>query len=141
MRIQLRNLFIVANADAVSLAEGSIRITVRRGGQGSPESLARGMLSKGFPVNPGDLATSREDGRGAAQNQRHRVPWSTRGPLHGKRTTLTAEKPVVKGDRRRQLRVDEKSYDPIVPTKVGNRRAPARGGHDIHRREGANRQT
>jgi hypothetical protein len=25
---------------------------------GSPESLARGMLTKGFPVNPGELAAS-----------------------------------------------------------------------------------
>jgi hypothetical protein len=24
----------------------------------------------------------------------------------------------------------EQSYEPIVPAKVGNRRAPARGGHD-----------
>ena len=35
----------------------------------------------------------------------------------------------------------EKSYEPVVPVKVENRRAPARGGHDIHWREGANRWT
>jgi len=33
----------------------------------------------------------------------------------------------------------EQSYDSIVPVKVGNRRAPAMGGHGIHRREGMNR--
>ena len=35
----------------------------------------------------------------------------------------------------------EQSYEPIVPAKVENRRAPARGGHGIHWREGANKRT
>src|SRR5215475_11883456 len=35
----------------------------------------------------------------------------------------------------------EQSYDPIVPAKVGNRRAPARGGHGTHRREGGSKRT
>jgi hypothetical protein len=35
----------------------------------------------------------------------------------------------------------EQSYEPILPTKVGNRRAPARGGHGTHWREGANKRT
>jgi len=38
-----------------------------------------------------------------------------------------------------QARAEEQSYDSIVPVKVENRRAPARGGHDIHWREGMNR--
>jgi hypothetical protein len=33
------------------------------------------------------------------------------------------EVPGVKGDRRRLGRVRKQSYDPIVPRKVGNRRA------------------
>ena len=40
----------------------------------------------------------------------------------GSEQTLDEEKPVAKGDRRRQLRVDEQSYEPIVPMKVANRR-------------------
>ncbi len=36
---------------------------------------------------------------------------------------------------------DEQSYELIVPMKVGNRRALSGGGHGIHWREGANRQT
>jgi len=32
--------------------------------------------------------------------------------------------------------MDEQSYEPLVPEKVGNRRAPARGGHGTHWREG-----
>jgi len=35
----------------------------------------------------------------------------------------------------------EQSYEPIVPAKVENSRAPARGGHGIHWREGANKRT
>ena len=35
----------------------------------------------------------------------------------------------------------EQSYDPIVPGKVGNRRALERGGHGTHRREGGNKRT
>ena len=37
--------------------------------------------------------------------------------------------------------VDEQSYDPIVPVKVGNRRASERSGHGIHWREGGNKVT
>jgi hypothetical protein len=37
--------------------------------------------------------------------------------------------------------VDEQSYDPVVPMKVGNRRASARSGHGTHWREGGNRCT
>jgi hypothetical protein len=33
----------------------------------------------------------------------------------------------------------ERSYEPIVPMKVANRRAPGRGGHGNHWREGGNR--
>ena len=61
------------------------------------------------------------------------------GRSTGSEPTLDAEKPVAKGDQRRQLRVAEQSYEPMVPMKVENRRAPARGGHGIHRRDGANR--
>ena len=32
--------------------------------------------------------------------------------------------------------MDEQSYEPIVPVKVGNRRASARSGHGTHWREG-----
>ncbi len=35
----------------------------------------------------------------------------------------------------------EQSYNPIVPTKVGNRRAPERGGHGTRWREGGSKRT
>ena len=107
--------FLVAEADAVIRAEGRIGGTVRRGPSEPPESRARGTFPKGHPRNPGEL------------------PISFR---------VRAQKvPDVKGDRRRSGRMDEQSYEPIVPVKVGNRRAPERGGHDTHWREGGNKRT
>src|SRR5215468_9760217 len=44
-------------------------------------------------------------------------------------------------DRRKRGRIWEQSYDPIVLRKVENRRAPARGGHGIHWREGGSKRT
>ena len=49
--------------------------------------------------------------------------------------TLEPKSPVPKGNWRGQPRISEISYEPIVPVKVENRRAPARGGHGIHWRE------
>ena len=97
------------------------------------------MLPNGFPVNLGELPVSAVKWASVRPN-----PNSTRSPgtrvlPAGSEQTLDAQQPVAKGDRRQQLRADEQSYEPIVPMKVGNRRAPARGGHDTHGREGANR--
>src|SRR5437588_1172156 len=44
-------------------------------------------------------------------------------------------------DRRKHGRMVEPSYNPILPRKVENCRAPARGGHRIHWREGGSRRT
>jgi len=35
--------------------------------------------------------------------------------------------------------MEEQSYEPVVPVKVGNRRASARSGHGAHWRDGGNR--
>ena len=48
---------------------------------GSPESLARGMLTKGFPVNPGELPASPESGLGYAQPKGTRSPGNEGGPV------------------------------------------------------------
>jgi len=51
--------FLVAEADAVSLAEGRIEATgIARSSHEPPESPARGTLSKGFPRNLGGLLSS-----------------------------------------------------------------------------------
>ena len=60
---------------------------------GSPESLAQSMFPQGFPRNPGELPIS-----------------SHTGEVHDH-----------KGDRRGYGYMAERSYDPIVPMKVGIR--------------------
>ena len=72
-------------------------------------------------------------------NPKEPGPRGTRVAPREAKQALDEEKPAAKGDQRRQLRAGEQSYDSIVPMKVENRRAPARGGHGIHWREGMNR--
>ena len=66
---------------------------------GSPESLARGMLPQGLPRNPRELAIS-------------------------SRTAVAGVTESPRVDQRGHGRMVEQSYDPILPAKVGNRRAP-----------------
>jgi len=63
-------IYYRCDADAVSLAEGSIRGTEMRGVARSPESLARGMLSQRLPVNPGELPVSLRMGCGSPVDKR-----------------------------------------------------------------------
>src|ERR1700730_7773127 len=88
------------------------------------------MLSKGVPVNPGELPTSPRAGCGSTQPERNQVPRERR-VSHGKRTNPRRGVPVAKGDRRRPGRVGEQSYEPILPLKVANRRAPRKGAATI----------
>src|SRR5215470_12119986 len=81
---------------------------------------------------------SRNGRIGSARPEWNQVPRETR-VSPGKRTDPQRGVPATKGDRRGQEGVGEQSYEPIVPTKVANRRAPARGGHGTHWREGGNR--
>jgi hypothetical protein len=46
-----------------------------------------------------------------------------------------------RADRRGHGRKEEQSYNPVVPQKVGNHRAPERSGHGTHWREGGSRRT
>jgi len=64
------------------------------------------------------------------------------------RTQESSPSPLARAERRppRETRGDrgrmeEQSYDPIVPMKVENRRASERSGHGIHWREGGNKVT
>jgi len=99
------------------------------------------MLPKGFPVNLGELPVSAEEWASVRPNPNLTRSPGMRALPRGSEQTLDEQKPVAKGDRRQQLRADEQSYEPIVPMKVGNRRAPARGGHGTHWREGENKRT
>jgi hypothetical protein len=119
VRIQLRNRPYRCDADAVSLVRKAASGSDRYGEvvPGSPESLARGMLPR----------IGREPRRA-----HHLLPHQEERLLHRE---VRAE-----GDRRDHGWMDEQSYDPIVPVKVGNRRASVRSGHGTHWREGGNKQ-
>ena len=103
---------IVADADAVMRAEGCTRTAGRVRTYG-----AAGVSSSGH--------ASKRDSPGTQESfpspqRRYRPPRETRG------------------DRGWMA---EQSYDPIVPVKVGNRRALRGGGHGTHWREGGNIRT
>ena len=72
-KVQLRN---TARCDADAVNEGGRQHPVDRHCEvapGSPESLARGMLPKGFPRNPGELTISAHtSGNAAAKGDRRR---------------------------------------------------------------------
>ena len=96
-------------------------------GPGSPESLARGMRSKGFPANPGELPTSSESGCGAAQPKCHQVP-GERGfspreakPPSTRRNLLPRETGGVRP------RVEEQSYEPIATDEGGEPQGSRKG--------------
>ncbi len=57
--------FVIATPTPLAYRKAASGQPIMRGCPGSPESLARGMLSKGLPVNPGELPISHE--QGAAQ--------------------------------------------------------------------------
>jgi hypothetical protein len=139
VRIQLRNRFVVAVPTPLAWRKAASDPPPCEVDSGPPESLARGMLTKGFPVNPGELSTSRDRWVWWHPTQRHPVPGGRGRPPRRANKPSPLEKPAAKGNRRCRPRVEEQSYAPIVPMKVGNRRAPARGGHGTHWREGANR--
>jgi hypothetical protein len=104
---------------------------------GSPESLARGMLTNGLPVNPGELTASPQSGPVAPNPNAPGLRGARAAPVRSKRPSSGVF--CGQGKPEAQARAGEQSYDSIVPMKVENRRAPARGGHGIHWREGMNR--
>ena len=122
-RVQLRKRLVVANADAVSLSEGSMRHT----------DNARLAVIAGVP-SPGHAfkETPREPRRapylsrnmGVSVQPNPNRTRSRRGrelPGGEANITLDEENPATKGDRRRQVWVGERSYEPIVPMKAENR--------------------
>lgn len=88
MRIQLRNRFFVAMPTPLAWRKAASGQPLCEVGPGSPESLARGMLSKGFPVNPGELAASAHTGRLVPPNPNGTWSAGGEGCPRQKRTTL-----------------------------------------------------
>jgi hypothetical protein len=132
--------FCRRDADAVSLAEGSIQMTDNARLFGVAGVPSPGHAFKWIPREPRRAPYLSRIGCGPAQPKWNQVPRDVR-VAHGKRINPQRGEPAAKGDRRWRSRVGEQSYEPTVPVKVANRRAPERGGHDTHWREGVNKQT
>ena len=80
VRIQLRNLFFVAMPTPLAWRKAAFGRPQCEVVPESPESLARGMLSKGSPANPGELSTPAAHGLGAAQSKATRSPGERGSP-------------------------------------------------------------
>ena len=141
MRNQLRNRLTWRMPTLLAWRKAALQATVMRGCPRPPESLARGTLSKGLLMNPGELFISCcKSGRGSPNPNGPGSRGGTGAPQsRAKETpgtgTCQRGRPELAG------KGEEQSYEPIVPAKVGNRRAPETGGHGTHWREGVNRQT
>ena len=114
-------ILMVAEAEAVSLAEGSIWTTVRARSSEAAGVSSPGHAFKGFPRNLGDLlVSSRKDGNGSPDSNEpgRGSVWMHRD---GERRSIwrrgTGQSRET-GDSTGRAR--EESYDPIVPMKVGN---------------------
>ena len=92
-----------------------------RGRADSPGSLAQGMLHR--------------DGPGTEESSPS--PLTPGGPP----PDWVGRYAQPRVDRRKRGGMLEQSYNLIVPMKVGNRRAPARGDHGTHWREGGSKRT
>jgi len=110
------------DANAFTEVDGSIR----------QRPLSRGRAGVGGVVDQGKL--HRDDPGTEESSPSPLMPGGP--PLEGNGRYVQP-----RGDRRKREWMLEQSYDLIVPVKVGNRRAPARGGHGSHWREGGNRRT
>jgi hypothetical protein len=105
---------------------------------GSPESLARGMLTEGLPVNPGELPTSPETGCGYAQPKGTRSPGGEGGP-EGSEQALDEEKAAAKGDRRGQPK-GRRAVLRVNSTDEGGEPQGSRKGRPRHPLEGRDEQ-
>ena len=141
VRIQLRNRFIIAMPTPLAWRKAASGQPSMRGWSGVAGVPSPGHASTGISREPRRALCFCRKWASVMPNPKLTRSPGMRALPTGSEPTLDAQQPVAKGDRRPQLRADEQSYEPIVPMKVGNRRAPARGGHGTHWREGANRWT
>lgn len=87
VRIQLRNLFFRGDADAVSLAEGRIRTTDKRGCSGVAGVPSPGHAFKGIPREPRRAPYLSRIMGPVTPNQKEPGPMGHEGLPQGKRTS------------------------------------------------------
>ena len=94
-------IFLVAEAEAVSLAEGSIWTTARARSSGAAGVPSPGHAFKGFPRNLGDLLVSSCERRERFTRQQRTRPWPVWMHRGGERRSIRRKGyQTVEGDRR-----------------------------------------
>ncbi len=94
-------IFVVAEAEAVSLSEGSIRRTVTARSSGAAGVPSPGHAFKGFPRNLGDLLVSSRKRRERFTRQQRTRPWPAWMHRRGERRSIRRKGyRAVEGDRR-----------------------------------------
>jgi hypothetical protein len=100
-----------------------------------PTLLTRRKAASGRPIQRGRAGVAGVPSSGHASKG---IPQEPRRARHLWSQERKRDRRETRGDR---IRVEEQSYDPVVPVKVGNRRASGRSGHGTHWRKGGNRCT
>jgi hypothetical protein len=118
--------FQYCGAQTVSMVEGRILTTVsarlsRTIGVSSP-----GHVSKRIPQEPGRPLRLLLRERGVVDLSQQTRPWTVEVFRSKERRNTRREVPDVQGRPESSGKDEEESYEPIVPLKVGNRRATIR---------------
>jgi hypothetical protein len=140
VRIQLRNRFAVSRPTPLAWRKAVPGCPIMRGHHRIDGVPSPGHASKGAPQEPRRAPYLLVKWVGLTQIRRAR-PERVRTHPDRERTSVRAGKPTDQGRPEAAGTGREQSYELMVPRKVGNRRAPARGGHGTHWRDGANKRT
>ena len=112
--------FTVADADAVCLAEGSIRTTATARSLGAAGGPSPGSAFTGIPPEPGRPPVSSRETSMARLTAKGPAPAGRDAPASGNEQASTERYRAVEGDRRRPGWAGRSLTTLLVPGKVGN---------------------
>ena len=118
--------FVIATPTPLAWRKAASGQPITRGCSGVAGVPSPGHAFKGTPCEPRRAHYLSRNGHRFSPTRMEPGPEGNEG-VPGKQTNPRRGVPATKGDQRRQGRVGEQSYEPIVPAKVGNRRAPEKG--------------
>ena len=140
MRIQPRKRFLVAMPTPLAWRKAASGRPIARGRAGVAGVPRPGHASKGTSREPRRAPLLLPRNGCGAPNRKAPGCARNRGPSwRGANKPAAEEVPAHQGRPEVPGKGEEQSYESMVPKKVGNRRAPARGGHGTHWRDGTNK--
>ena len=132
-RVPAPKTFLRCGANVVSLTDGSIGTTVIARSSPDRRSACPGQAFKGIPQEPGRAPyLLQRQGGGSPRDNEPGPGWLRMRRPRERMKHLAEEVPGCQGRPEASGKGREQSYEAIVPVKVGNRRAPATGGHGTH---------